>query len=406
MSALSPQSVNAELAKPRAKPAKIKHGGFKGLYLYVKNGRGFWVHQFLEFGPTKANAAPHWHTRSKSLGSAADLTPAAAVRAVKSFDVARHDGDTGKPLPTARPVATADTFGPALQTYLDNHPEVPGPTQSLAAKYIPADFRAKALTAITAEDVARVLKSKDEKDKPLWTGPGPNRGNRLRLLMQHTFSAKAINPNPALWDKSKGAALPHCFTADETKRTATNNRPSMPYAELPAFFATLTDSIEDRAGKFVILTAARRKEALAMKWSEVDLQKRVWTVPAERMKMKRVHHVPLTQAMIDALGTEGEPDSYVFQNATGGPLSNSHAALDKEWLPNGYTLHGFRSTFSTWAAEKTDAKFEAREAALAHAKSNPESGKVDKIAGTYNRAEMFDDRVPLMAAWSAFATGR
>jgi integrase len=379
--------------------AKFSDG--ENLYLFIKNGRGYFVHQFRDGDVI----------RKHSLGPASGdnaITLAKARRDRADFMARKR---SGAPLDIRTRTAKGETFGDALATYLENHPEVPGPTQSLAAKYIPAEFRAKSVRAITAEDVAAILKGDDESDKPLWTGPGPNRGNRFRLLIEHVFAMKAINPNPAQWTSG---ALPHCFSKEEKARKATNNRPSMPYAELPAFMKTLADrikdkslseTIEDRAGRFVILTAARRKEALAAKWSEFDFVKRVWTVPGERMKMKRVHHVPLTRAMVDCLGEPGAPDEYVFQNATGGPLSNSHAALDKEWLPAPFTLHGFRSSFRTWATEKTDAKYEAREAALAHAKSDPNTGKVDKVAGAYDRAEMFDDRVPLMEAWSKFATG-
>lgn len=412
MSCLTPHAIKSALDSGEVR--KLKHGGFKGLYLYVKNGRGFWLHQFYEFGPTKNNPAPHWHTRTKSLGPLTALTPAAAVRALKSFDVARHDGDTGKPLVVARVSNIAgDSFGAALATYLTNHPEIPGSTQSLAEKYIPAGFRAKAATAITAEDVADVLKGNDQDGEPLWTGPGPNRGNRFRLLMEHVFAAKAINPNPAQW---KGGALPHCFSKDETKRTAIVNRPSMPFADVPSFMAELaerikvkplSETIEDRAGRFVILTAVRRKEALSATWAEFDFANRVWTIPAARMKMKRPHRVPLTDAMVACLGKSGDADAFVFQNATGGPLSNSHAALDKEWVPNGYTLHGFRSSFRTWAAEQDHGRkypFEVREAALAHGKADPNTGKVDKVAGAYDRSELFEARQDMMAAWSEFCT--
>jgi integrase len=401
MSALSPQSVNAELAKPRAKPAKIKHGGFKGLYLYVKNGRGFWVHQFLEFGPTKKNKAPHWHTRSKSLGSVADITPAAAVRAVKSFDVARHDGDTGKPLPTARPVA-GDSFGEALKSYLDTHDKITGSTRSLAERFIPADFRAKPVRALTAKDVRDVLVNGSDDRGPLWTGPGPNRGNRLRLLMLGVFAAEGVRPNPAEWN-AEGAQLPQLMPDGE--KYEAKHHEAMPHAELPAFVATLkldADAIEDRAGRLVILTALRRSEVLAAKWSEFDLQERVWIVPANRMKKRKPHAVPLTDEMIACLGEPGEPDAYVFTNKAGGPLSNSHAALDKTWMPNGFKLHGFRSTFADWASEQDHGrKFAEKviDTALAHKLG-------DAVTRAYFRTPLFAARRELMEAWSKFATGR
>jgi len=209
------------------------------------------------------------------------------------------------------------------------------------------------------------------------------------------FGAKNVHPNPAAWDDGP---LPGLLSR---KRPTVVNRPSMPYAEIPAFLKTKTktDSVENRAGRFIILSAVRRKEALEAKWSEFDFANRVWNIPATRMKMKRPHRVPLTDAMINALGKPGELDSYVFPSPrTSGIMG--HKALDKEWVP-GFTLHGFRSSFSTWAAEQDGGRtypFEVREAALAHSKANA-------VAGAYDRSDLFEARKLLMEAWSKFATG-
>jgi integrase len=372
---------------------KTKISAGNNLYLFIKGGRGYFIHQFRDGDKI----------RKHSLGPADKLTLAAAHREREKFMVAKR---AGAPLAIRTRGATGETFGVALATYLVNHPEVPGSTQSLAAKYIKADFRAKAMTAITAEDVAGVLKGDDEDGKPLWTGPGPNRGNRFRLLMEHVFAAKAINPNPATW---QGGALPHQFSKDEQQRAATVNQKSMPWQDVPAFLKTKGDTIEDRAGLFTTLSASRRKEALAAKWSEFDFANRVWTVPGERMKKKRVHKVPLTDAMIAALGTPGAPDEYVFQNEAGGPLSNSHAALDKEWfLPvdpkdgKPFTLHGMRTSFSTWAQEQDDGRAFAEKVILTAIAHKTQDNEAD---AAYLRSDHFAARRKLMEEWSKFVTG-
>ena len=383
---LTQDDVKARIAE--GGNCKINDGG--SLFLYVKKGRGFFIHNYRDGDKI----------RSHSIGPAGGdnaLTLAAARRARDAFMV---DLREGRPLAIRERKATADRFGDALAAYLETHAKIPAPTRSLAAKYIKADFRAKSVHNIKAEDVRDALMGKDEKGKSIWTGPGPNRGNRLRLLMLGVFAAKGVRPNPAEWN-AEGAQLPHLMTDEGRERTAVTNWPSMPYAELPAFIATLGDSIEDRAGRFVILTAVRRKEALAATWGEFDFANRVWTIPGERMKMGRPHDVPLTDAMIDALGKPGGRDAYVFQNKAGGPLSDSHAALDKTWLPNGYTLHGFRSTFATWAAEQDHGRaypFEVREAALAHAKANA-------VVAAYERSNQLEARRELMQAWSDHVTG-
>ena len=374
------------LVKDGKLKTKISDG--ENLYLSIKGGRGYFTHQFRD---------NDGKLRNHSIGPASgdDAITLAAARRQRADFMARKRA--GAPLAIRERKATGDTFGASLQSYLDSHPKVSAATVSLSARFIPTDFKAKSVHAITAEDVAAVLRGKDEKGETIWTGPGPNRGNRLRLLMCYVFASKSVRPNPAEW-QSEGAALPHLL---DDERKAATHPPSMPHAELPAFAATLDDSIEDRAGKFVILTAARRKEALAAAWSEFDLAKRVWTIPAARMKMGREHRVPLTDAMIACLGKPGAANEFVFQNATGGPLSNSHAALDKTWLPNGYTLHGFRATFGTWAEEQDDGRAfppTVIEAALAHVKGA-------KHEAAYRRSQLVEARRPLMEAWSKFATG-
>lgn len=395
--------------------AAIKRGTRLALgsntYLVVKNGRGFFVHQFRD--PTEGNIL-----RMHSLGPAQGerkLTLAAAKREREKFMVAKRDG---APIAIRSHKAKSETFGEALATYLENHPEVPGPTRSLAAKYIPADFRARALTAITAEHVAAVLKGNDENGEPLWTGPGPTRGSRFRLLMEHVFAAKAINPNPALW---QGGALPHQFSKEERERKVTNNRKSMPWQQVPGFLKTKGDSIEDCAGIFTTLAAVRRDEALAAKWCEFDFENRVWTIPGDsvgkdgkkikgRMKKGKVHKVPLTDAMIVVLDRLGErvSDEFVFKNTLGGPLSNSHAACDKEWFPvdpadgKPFTLHGMRTSFSTWAEEQDDGNRFPDKVILTAIAHKTQDNQAD---AAYLRSTMFEARRKLMAAWSAFATG-
>jgi integrase len=162
--------------------------------------------------------------------------------------------------------------------------------------------------------------------------------------------------------------------------------------------ASLGDDVASRALKFVILTAVRRKEALGARWSEFDLENRVWVVPAERMKMERDHAVPLTDAMIACLGPRGADDVLVFASErTGGMLGHDALSMKK----HGATLHGFRSTLSTWAEEQEDGKAYPQpviKSVLAH-------GKGDAVTAAYLRSDHFNARRKLMAAWSAFATG-
>ena len=237
---------------------------------------------------------------------------------------------------------------------------------------------------ITTEQVADTL-------RPIWNGPGDNRGNRLRRLIESILTAKRVEPNPATWARLRELL--------SKKIANVKPRAAMAAKDLPAFMAMLGDDVASRALKFVILTGVRRKEALGARWREFDLGNRVWIIPGERMKMKRDHAVPLTDAMIACLGRRGADDGFVFASRrTGGMLGHDAISMRE----HGVTLHGFRSTLSTWAEEQDDGRAYPRaviKAVLAH-------GKGDAVTAAYLRSELFDARRKLMEHWSSFATGR
>ena len=344
------------------------------LYLVVKNGKGFWVYQFRDGNVT----------RSKGLGSAARVTPGQARRAREAFAVARREG---LELPGVRGYAPrGDKFAVAADAYLSNHADEWGERHRAGLKAL-VRMHADALAdvpvnRITTEQVASTL-------RPIWSGPGNNRGSRLRRLIELILTAKQVEPNPATW-----ARLRELLSKRITK---VKPKAAMAAKDVPGFIATLGDDVESRALKFVILTGVRRKEALGARWREVDLGNRVWIVPGERMKMKRDHAVPLTDAMIACLGAPGADDAFVFPSRrTGGILG--HDALSMR--EHGATLHGFRSTLSTWAEEQDDGRAYPRpviKAVLAH-------GKGDAVTGAYLRSELFEARRKLMEHWSRFAT--
>lgn len=181
---------------------------------------------------------------------------------------------------------------------------------------------------------------------------------------------------------------------------------ALPYKDVPAFIAALQDTGAGTSVKLafelMILTATRTSETLKARWAEIDLKTKTWTVPAERMKGKRDHRVPLSDRCIQILKeaksvSDGGP--FVFPGKTNErSLSNMcfHMALRRmEWT--NCTPHGFRSSFRDWAAERANSPREVCEAALAHVLSN-------KTEAAYNRTTLFDRRRELMDTWAAFAT--
>lgn len=157
-----------------------------------------------------------------------------------------------------------------------------------------------------------------------------------------------------------------------------------------------------RALEFTILTAARSGETLGMTWAEVDLDRALWTVPAERMKAGVEHQVPLsapTIAILRALRPKRvKPNEFVFQSAAGKKLSNmSIAMLLRRMGRDDITVHGFRSTFRDWAGETTSFPREVVEMALAHA-------IVSKTERAYRRGRSLEKKRELMDAWARYCT--
>src|SRR5579863_9523106 len=213
--------------KPERVSAAIKSGvnqklsDGRGLYLYVKNGRGFWIYQFWAVGPTEGNPTPHGHTRSKCLGPASELTPAAARRQRDAFAVALREG---REVVAPGRKSKSEPFDEAATAYLDNHADEwsarhRAGLKALVRKYVAEDFNARPVTAITCDHVAAVL-------RPIWDGPGNNRGSRLRRLIEAILTAKAVAPNPAAWSGPLRELL-------SKKRATVTHRASMPASELP-----------------------------------------------------------------------------------------------------------------------------------------------------------------------------
>lgn len=181
-------------------------------------------------------------------------------------------------------------------------------------------------------------------------------------------------------------------------------RPSLPYQDAHAFVLKLqarTDN-DARALLLVTYTGARYNEAAAARWREFDLIKRVWTVPAERMKKNHIHEIPLSRQVVEFLkGLPGEhnADDLVFPSREGTPVANSR--VNEVLRELGYVIgeastHGFRSTLRTWVGETyKNIKREIAEAVIAHDKR----GSVEQ---TYERTRFLKDRRPIMQAWADY----
>lgn len=188
------------------------------------------------------------------------------------------------------------------------------------------------------------------------------------------------------------------------KRTRPQHFAAMDYRDLPEFIARLRSDETPAMGKlaleFTILTAARTGEVIKARWDEVDNTKRLWTIPADRMKAGKEHRVPLSDRVLEIIETirpVTEEGGWIFEGQqTRKPLSNMAMLKLLERLQVPVTVHGFRSTFRDWCGETTGFPHAAIEKCLAHEVSN-------KVEAAYARSDLLDRRREIMAAWETFA---
>ena len=179
--------------------------------------------------------------------------------------------------------------------------------------------------------------------------------------------------------------------------------PALPYNEIGSFVKELrTRSGYSALGlEFLILTAARTGEIIGAKWSEIDLEKAVWTIPSERMKAGVEHRVPLSSRafeILESINSNRNPEEYIFSGwkRNTGLSNNAFLALLKKMERSDITTHGFRSCFRDWAAEEAyQFSNETIELALAHTITN-------KVEAAYRRGDQLERRRELMAEWGKF----
>ena len=181
---------------------------------------------------------------------------------------------------------------------------------------------------------------------------------------------------------------------------------AMPYENVPTFLKHLhkRTSVARLALEFLILTASRSGEVRGGKWAEINLGAKLWTVPAKRMKVGKEHVVPLTDTAIDVLERAkpyyAECSDLIFPGRNVlRPMSDMTLLKILRYAKLPFTVHGFRSAFRDWAAEKTSYPGEVAEAALAHTVSN-------RVEAAYRRTNYLDKRRVLMREWSEFCVGR
>lgn len=289
--------------------------------------------------------------------------------------------------------AVERTWGEAAEDFITaREPEWKTDAQAEQWRQSLADYgpaKALPMTAITTAVVLDCL-------RPIWKatdqGGKVETATRVRGRMERIWDAEKVagnvtGDNPARWKGHLEHLLPKPRKVQPQGHFA-----AMPYADLPAFMATLRtgESISRKALQFTILTAARTEEVIGAQWREFHDD--LWKVPAERMKMGLPHDVPLTAAALATLA--GLP-----HKRPPFPLSNAAMlALLQDEMKQPYTVHGFRSSFFDWAHETTAFPKHVIDMALAH--------KIeDKADAAYRRGALLAKRRELMQAWADYLTG-
>jgi len=382
------------------KADKVKASGYYGdgggLFLQVsKYGSKSWVFRF------KANG----RLREMGLGSLDTYGLAEARERARDCRKLRDEGkDPIEERRVARvaeklDAAKAMTFEACVAAYIAAHRagwrngKHRDQWSSTLATYVNPIFGALPVQAI---DTTLVMKAVE----PIWNEK-PETASRVRgrieaILDWATARGFRAGENPARWRGHLDKLLPK-----KTKVRRIEHHAALPYREIAAFVAELRsqEGIAARALEFAILTAARTGEVIGALWGELDLADRLWTIPAERMKADKEHRVPLSDAAIAILEDlqRVRQGDYVFPGGRAGrPISNMAMTMTLRRMGRGeLTVHGFRSSFRDWAAERTGFPAEVAEMALAHAVS-------DKVEAAYRRGDLFQKRRQLMDAWARY----
>ena len=233
--------------------------------------------------------------------------------------------------------------------------------------------------------------------RPIWTTkPAESKKalQRVRSVFEWALAHGHVRENPAANGGIK-PALP------SQERTRTHHE-AVPYRDVPDALKTILASGAAESAKacaaLIVLTAVRSVEARGATWAEVDFDAATWTIPAERMKGKREHVVPLAPAALAILAERrGLHPRFVFASErTGRPLT--HAGLSRTVANINGTVHGFRSTFRDWASEETDHDHAVVETALAHAVGSA-------VERAYRRGALIEKRRALMTEWAGYVMG-
>jgi integrase len=376
------KSLTAQFVKNASVPGKYFDG--HGLYLRVDDGGGrYWVQRIVIRGKR----------RELGLGPASLISLAEArVAAVENRKSARSGGD---PIADKKQAKAILTFKEAAsRVHIELSPTWKNPKDRAAflstlEKYAFGKFGTVLVSEVTSADIRKsVLDARK-------VAPEVARKLTFRLsaVFKWAIAEGMRTDNPAL---AGALALPK-------QEKSKGQRKALPFEEINGCIAAVAASAATAATKLalelVILSACRSGEVRGAAWPEFDLGAKVWTIPAERMKMNREHRVPLSPRALQILEEAKKLDDgsgLVFPGTKEGKqLSDMTLSKLVKELGFPVDVHGFRASFRTWTQERTSFPREIAEAALAHVAG-------DVVERAYARSDVFQKRRKMMDAWAAF----
>ena len=374
-----------------------KHADGDGLYLIVASETSKnWSYRYWFKGKER------WHglgsLKDVSLKQARLLRDAARLQVRAGVDLVQQKRAARVEAKATEVAEKAKTFDECAQAYIDEHWDSWG--RKHRAQW-PSSLKRYAHPTIGHLTIAEIKPSHIHNLlKPIWVEKRET-ANRVRGRIE-TIIAKNVDVddtdfrNPAELTKQLREKLP------KRPKRVVQHHPALPYADASRFMVDLSAAAGTAAAmlRFLIFTACRTNEIVEARWSEIDRPSSAWKIPGERMKMNQDHIVPLSDpalAILDEMrdGSQGE---LIFPNPEGGMFSENAMLAVLDRLGYGYvTVHGFRSTFATWAEDCTDYPDGVREAALAHKYKS-------ETTAAYQRGQKLEKRRALMRDWANFIT--
>ncbi len=390
------KSLTAAFVKSVKVPGKYHDGKGLGLFLLVKpSGTRSWVQRITIRGKR----------RELGLGNPPVVSLAMAREA--ALDNARLAQAGGDPMAERRKARAVLSFEEAARrTHAEladtwKNPKDRAAFLSTLERYIFPRFGATDLPGVTSAQIRQAILAARERAP----GVAAKLTYRISAVFKWGMAEGICEANPAT---AQALALP------KPNRPVTH-RKALPHGEVAACIKAVRASKAWPATKlafeFLVLTAGRSGEIRAARWAEIDLcgapsaeaaTRAIWEIPAERMKAARPHRVPLSARAIGVLA-ESEAlrngSGLVFPSMRGKPLSDMTLSKLVKELGFEADIHGFRTSFRTWAQEMTNFPREVAEAALAHKTGNA-------VEQAYARSDLFEKRAKMMQNWAAYLEAR